>query len=135
MDQDQFHESLVSPCFSFFLSSIFLSATFFLYLSLDIILFTDAISPEGSPGSCRGWTLACAHILNMFFANNKWFMLVSNSFNVSLVLLGLVQLLIYLLIYTNVILLYILYFFHVLFAVISLFPLIKNFNYICIHCI
>ena len=39
-----------------FFSSIFLSAEFFLYLSLN--LFTDAVSPEGTPGSCGGWTLA-----------------------------------------------------------------------------
>ena len=41
---------------SLFLSSIFLSATFFLYLSLN--LFTDAISSEGTLGSCGGWTPA-----------------------------------------------------------------------------
>ena len=41
---------------SLFLSSIFLSATFFLYLSLN--LFTDTVSPEGTPGSCGGWTPA-----------------------------------------------------------------------------
>ena len=41
---------------SLFLSSIFLSATFFLYLSLNIL--ADAISPEGTTGSCRGWTPA-----------------------------------------------------------------------------
>ena len=41
---------------SLFLASIFLSATFFLYLSLN--LFTDTVSPEGTPGSCGGWTLA-----------------------------------------------------------------------------
>ena len=58
MDQDQFHKSLVPPCFSFFflLSPIFLSATFFPYLSLN--LFANAISPLGSPGSCGGWTPA-----------------------------------------------------------------------------
>ena len=41
---------------SLFLASIFLSATFFLYLSLN--LFTDTVSPEGTPGSCGGWTPA-----------------------------------------------------------------------------
>ena len=41
---------------SLFLSSVFLSATFFLYLSLN--LFTDAISSEGTLGSCGGWTPA-----------------------------------------------------------------------------
>ena len=44
---------------SLFLSSIFLSATFFLYLSLN--LFADTVSLEGTPVSCGGWSLAnCA---------------------------------------------------------------------------
>ena len=45
---------------SLFLSSIFLSATFFISLSLSKS-FADAIFPSGSPGSCRGWTPAFSH--------------------------------------------------------------------------
>ena len=52
-----------SPCkprnISLFLSSIFLSATFFLYLSLN--LFADTIFLEGTPASCGGWSpTSCA---------------------------------------------------------------------------